>query len=62
MVQATGDQLYDFEPLPDALREDEAGYLVFITRSTSQGNGSPAAVLAALRRSALGSTDIDTAG
>ena len=62
VVQATGDQLYDFEPLPDALREDEAGYLVFITRSTSQGNGSPAAVLAALRRSALGSTDIDTAG
>jgi len=62
VVQAAGDQLYDFEPLPDALREDEAGYLVFITRSTGQATGTPTAVLAALRRHALGATMIGTTG
>ena len=60
VVQAAGDQLYDFEPLPDALREEEAGYLVFITRSTRQATGTQAAVLAALRRHALGATALST--
>ena len=62
VVQAAGDQLYDFEPLPDALREDEAGYLVFITRSTGQATGTPTAVLAALGRHALGATTVGTTG
>ena len=62
VVQAAGDQLHDFEPLPDALREDEAGYLVFITRSTGQATGTPSAVLAALRRHALGATMVGTTG